>query len=873
MVASRRRLLDAGFAGPHVARPGDIIEFKSGLFGIEAPRNIAVFIRRWRRKGTPWIAAWTVEGRKEIKADHVTRRAFKARYQERIDDAAEAMARLKAFIEQHSAGTLVEEVEDDLAALEEELWEAVADEDRVWSEDGLAERLYGDDASSGQRKQVRAALDRCRKPGTGRFEVADKGDQWRPWMREEVATMRKAWQALDDLRETLITSEETEEGRVFQRNHDADLAGHDETLSWVKAAMVQFIEHDGVPSKSIAGLGGLGAVAAFGMDLHRKLGFLAYDWIATQPTTRSSDYIHFLLEAGLWSADDAVTSLMRRHVNREPFFEFVPDPAAEGAADELPRPDAESLGDDRVDLRHLSCHTIDPPDAKDFDDAVGIEAIEGGTRLWVHIADVSHYVRPGSMLDRHAKARATSVYLPGRVLPMLPARISDDLCSLRSDGDRFAMSVALDVAPDGRILASAFHRSLIRVDENLSYGEALARAEAGGAPFAQLLALSEQMRTHRRGLAIETGEIRIAVDATGFEAEEKFSNPATRMIETFMVAANEAVARHLADNDLPLLYRCHPLPDRQKSERFSHQMDTVGLDVDIVLPGKQEGGGQSLLDRLKAEGGSLQLFGGGLVAGQTEEPEEEDQEEEAASEGFAALSEDEQEDWLHPFREAAGIIHSASDRDLAKVMTYKMLSCMGQAFYTPDNIGHYGLASTHYCHFTSPIRRYPDIVVHRNLAWLISGAEGEPPHPAPSLETLCDHCSDQERAAAALERRIKSSCLVLASIGVEAGRGLITGLTPNRMFLDVDGIDASVAGRDLPGGPYQVDEWESMLFLSELESPDRFRSEDVADIAASLDEETGMMLRVRARLGQRVNVALAGRDVAEGRTDARIVSW
>ncbi|MCA1819508.1 MAG: ribonuclease R, partial [Halobacteriales archaeon] len=647
-------------------------------------------------------------------------------------------------------------------------------------------------------------------------------------------------------------------------------------------------------------------VQAFGMDLHRALGFLAQDWIRSEHTSISSDYIHFLLESGLWAPQDAVDGLIRRHVNQEEFFEHTADPRAEEAAARFPEPDL-AQDPDRTDLRHIPCWTIDPPDAKDFDDAVGMEDLGGAMRLWVHVADVSHYVTPDSLLDRHSKRRATSVYLPGRVLPMLPHRVSDHLCSLRSDGDRFALSVGMDVDAAGRIVAQQFHKAIIRVTENLAYGEALRRAQAGAAPFAQLLDLAKRMRSHRRGLELETGELKVLLEATGFSALEKRADDATRMIETFMVAANEAVAAHLAGRSVPLLYRCHPLPDRSRSERFSHQMGTMGMPLDLALPKPLVGEGvgrggpsaDSLLAQLKAGGGKLNLFGGGIgmlpSARQTaDHAEDADKgsldvvgvvggpppraEDVAKPVGFASLPEAEREAWLAPFRAAVETLARQRDDGLAEVGTLKLLGCMGRAYYTPDNEGHFGLASTHYCHFTSPIRRYPDLVTHRNLKWLLARSSGPEPHTQESLRALCDHCSDQERAADGLERRIKSSCLVLASLaGDGTGTGQqarITGLTPASLFvLREDGIEARVAARDLPGGPYQVDEWESLLYLEERQAVERFGQAALKDLLASLDRESGEARRVRARLGDRVTVRLAGRDVASGRTGAALVAW
>ncbi len=868
-----------------MSKTGDVVEFKAGLHGIESPRNLAILLDRHRVKGTPWVRLLTVEGEKEVKAEHLTRRAFRVRYDGDLRDRDALASRLRFLVAEHAGGKLAEEAEDDLSRLEQALWESTAPAGRdAWTEEEAARAHYGADPSPQQLRDVRAALDRCRRAGTGRFQTtAGRGDRWRPWTLDEHKRMRKAWSDLEALRRRLVRTEETEEGRAFHRVElsDAGLTDADRaTLSWVKPAMEQFVEHDGVPQDGtpVAGIGGLGAVQAFGMDFHRALGFLAADWIRSEHTSQSSDYVHFLLESGLWGPADAVDGLTRRHVNAEPFFEHVPDPRAEEAAVRFPDPTPEP---DRTDLRSIPCYTIDPPDAKDFDDAVGVEDMGGGRlRLWVHVADVSHYVTPDSLLDRHAKKRATSVYLPGRVLPMLPSRLSDHLCSLRDDGDRYALSVSLDVDPDGRVGSMAYHKAIIRVTENLHYGEALQRAQAGEAPFATLLDLAERMRTHRRGLELETGELKVLLEATGFSALEKRADAATRMIETFMVAANEAVARHLADEGVPVLYRCHPLPEPDRAERFRHQMRAMGFPVALELPRKSSRGAaavaETLLDRLKAGGGKLNLFGGGVDLALPEAAPPPAPAEPTTPQGFLSLAAEEREAWLAPFRAVLDLLASHPDDGLAEVATLKLLGCMGRAFYTPDNQGHFGLASTHYCHFTSPIRRYPDLVVHRNLKWLIAGRPAAAPHTQESLRALCDHCSDQERAADGLERRIKSSCLVLASLqeGSASGSARITGLTPASLFiLRDDGIEARVPARDLPGGPYQVDEWESTLYLSPDQARTRFDAEDVGRLKDWLDAESGELRKVRARLGDRVPVRLAGRDVAAGRTEARIVAW
>jgi ribonuclease R len=438
---------------------------------------------------------------------------------------------------------------------------------------------------------------------------------------------------------------------------------------------------------------------------------------------------------------------------------------------------------------------------------------------------------------------------------MLPPRLSDHLCSLRSDGDRFALSVSLDVAPDGRSSNPTFYRSLIRVRENLSYATALERAKAGDATFAGLLDLAARMQAHRRGLALETGELKVLVGAAGFSALEKRADEATRMIEAFMVAANEAVAQHLTESGVACLFRCHPLPEPAKAERLVHQLATMGIEARIELPRKPAATGaaapETLMDRL-AKGGKLNLFGGGVEVEAEGEPAPS-----AAPEplpGYASLGEEEREAWLRPFRALVETLGAHPDPDLAEVATLKLLGCMGRAFYSPDNVGHFGLGLVHYAHFTSPIRRYPDLVVHRNLAWLIAGKPGAAPHSQESLRALCDHCSNQERAADGLERRVKAACLVLAAPDGSASPARVTGITPGNLFtLRKDGLEARVPLREVPGGPFDVDEWESALMERQ---PADWR-------------QAGAEPRTLLRLGDKVTVRLAERDVAAGRTSGR----
>ncbi|MEA3165312.1 MAG: hypothetical protein QOJ26_156, partial [Thermoplasmata archaeon] len=236
-----------------MAKPGDVVEFKPGLHGIDPPKNIAVLLDRKRVKGVPWVRLVTVLGEKEIKQEHLTRRAFKARYDGDLKDTAEVQRRLLHLVQQNTGGALAEEAEDDLSRLEEALWESTCDAGKdAWTEEEIASAQYGTPAPSPQQmRDVRDALDRCRRAGIGRFQtMGGRGDRWRPWSRVERDHMVRAWQDLADLRKKLILTEETDEGRAFRRI-DLAAAGLGEkesaTLKWVKAAMVQFVDWDGVP--------------------------------------------------------------------------------------------------------------------------------------------------------------------------------------------------------------------------------------------------------------------------------------------------------------------------------------------------------------------------------------------------------------------------------------------------------------------------------------------------------------------------------------------------------------------------------------------------------------------------------------------------
>ena len=378
----------------------------------------------------------------------------------------------------------------------------------------------------------------------------------------------------------------------------------------------------------------------------------------------------------------------------------------------------------RRDLRALPTFTIDPASARDFDDAISAEVREGGAvRVWVHIADVCAYVPPGSLIDREARHRATSVYVPGAVEPMLPQALSNKACSLLPGHDRLTVTVEMDLH-GAEVLRTAFHRSLIRSDARLDY-EQVDRIFAGRAraedPWAQALAAARQAsaalaaaRAQRAGaLTLDQAEPEFLFDGAGniSEIAQRTATESHRLIEHLMIAANEAVARHLFERRTPCLYRVHERPTVESVQRLIEQL----ASLDVPTPPVPKQMSRSQAGELMGEISLRVERHIGTVAAR-------------AARGDAALA-------------------PSGGRP---ALTSLVLRALQQAFYSPKNLGHSGLGSACYCHFTSPIRRYPDLVVHRALLSAIG--EGERAPRGGELPELGVWSSEREREAMKIER-------------------------------------------------------------------------------------------------------------------------
>jgi ribonuclease R len=409
-------------------------------------------------------------------------------------------------------------------------------------------------------------------------------------------------------------------------------------------------------------------------------------------------------------ARDVVEALMLDRGLRRQF-----PPGVERAAKEAVERVEDATGTEaevvRHDLRDLPTFTIDPVTAQDFDDAISAEQLaENRWRVWVHIADVSAYVKPGSPVDREAYRRGTSVYVPGAVEPMLPEVLSNGACSLVPGQERLAVTVEMELE-GADVVRSAFYRSRIRSDERLDYGQVdriFAGEEPARAPWAEPLAAaraaSAALRARREAqgaLAVESSEPEFSFDRGGHvrSAEASVQTESHQLIEHLMIAANEAVARLLSDRGVPSLYRIHERPTPAAAERLLEQLESLG----VPTPPASESIGPG-------EAADIIAAASQLVAGEIRR------------------------------RGGSGRLG----------LTSLVLRALKQARYSPENKGHAGLHSSAYTHFTSPIRRYPDLVVHRALLSAVGGPEDAP--RASTLDEAAEWTSGRERDAMSIER-------------------------------------------------------------------------------------------------------------------------
>jgi ribonuclease R len=473
--------------------------------------------------------------------------------------------------------------------------------------------------------------------------------------------------------------------------------------------------------------------------------------------------------------------------------DFPADALAEAEAH--PRKLDRAAIEGRLDLRREAIFTIDPVDAKDFDDALHWKELpEGRCEVGVHIADVSHFVRPDSALDEAAFERGTSVYLVDRVIPMLPERLSADLCSLRPDEERLAFSCIMTLDAEGTVLDYRITESVIRSRARLTYEEAQEILDdpgrAGSADpdvvaalraLARLADIVRRRRMDHGAIDFDLPEVRVVLDEAGIVTEvvRKVRLGTHRLIEEFMLLANRTVASH-ADRrhpDAAFVYRVH---DRPNTERMGQ-----------------------LVSFVRAFGYKVTSQGGKISS-----------------------------------QELNRLLDEARGRPEEPVIEEAALRAMAKAVYSPENVGHFGLAFTHYTHFTSPIRRYPDLMVHRLLKDL---AAGRPTPDFGDLKAACDHASERERAADDAQResvKLKQVEYMQQHVG-DRFTGVVSGVTRFGVFVELDAllVEGLIHVRELSDDYYEYD--ETTFSLTGRYNGRTFRLGDPLDIiVAAANTET-----------------------------------
>lgn len=468
-------------------------------------------------------------------------------------------------------------------------------------------------------------------------------------------------------------------------------------------------------------------------------------------------------EAGTAQAD--VRGIIRHYGLRDAFESQT---LLEAASVPQTVPEQESGKKYREDFRAWQTITIDGADAKDFDDAISLVETQGGYELGVHIADVSHYVRPGSALDTEAYRRGTSVYFPGMVLPMLPEALSNGICSLNAGEDRLTLSCIMQVDIRGVVYDYRFARGVIRVQKRVTYEDANAILEEGDAQMAQrygevtpLLRRMEKLartcmqRRHARGsLDFDLAEPAFTLDESGraIDVHPHHRGIANQMIEEFMLAANECAAHFARERELPFLYRVHENPDPGRIEDLGVLLKALGLPVPRP-----------------ARGGRVQP------------------------------------------RELQAVLQKAKGQPYEMAVSQVMLRSLKKARYCEEPMGHFGLAARDYCHFTSPIRRYPDLVVHRAIIAAISGGLSEKALERwhGEMPPMAHHTSECERIAMEAERAVDDlkCCEFMEDKVGQAFSGVISGVSEFALFVELPStVEGAIRLSSLEDDYYIFDE-------------------------------------------------------------------
>jgi ribonuclease R len=432
---------------------------------------------------------------------------------------------------------------------------------------------------------------------------------------------------------------------------------------------------------------------------------------------------------------------------------------------EIPSEVSNNEAEGRLDLRDEYIFTIDGDDTKDFDDAVTIEKKEYGYLLGVHIADVAHYVKAKTSMDKEAFRRGNSVYLPDIVLPMLPFELSNGICSLKEGHDRLALSLMMNVSREGRVISHELHESVININKRYTYNQvASIIADDTGLDEYPMLALMNELAVTLTGKRFEAGaldfnvaEPKVILDENGgvISIEPYDRNAASKIIEEFMILANETIAAHYFFLDTPFVYRVHDEPDSEKINQLAEFLRSFG----ITIKGKTN---------------------------------------------------------LHP-KSLQTILSDMNNKAGQNIVSKAVLRTMKQARYSPENKGHFGLSLKHYCHFTSPIRRYADLKIHRIIKDIAANKKSDDAKLLESCQKTAAHVSKTARAAETAERetiKLKMAEYMSGKIG-EIFEGVISYTAKHGIYVELPSTVEGMVPLHLLHDDYYVYDAGRMCYTGE----------------------------------------------------------
>ena len=934
-------------------RKGQIFEFRSKMFGLQYPDNIAVCLGTSKKGKKHLIVAFTLRGKQHIRPEHVTKKKIDyPDMKEELYDSTRLIEKLRNIVREIRGGkerkrTGRERKKHNVKASKivakdttaKDIWLSLNEEEFLTVEEITARFLHTRGPTSGQIEKVREKVMGSIEEGLPYFRIGGKNrkiihllsqDEYR-MIIDRIRSLRKLFEMMEKFKE-----ERTKE--IFPSSSPHDLAPvellkvfHGFLITRIPDAkpvirqigsadleksllnlcreMEEFVKYDEWGKNMGIGIERITMLDDF--DLKKFTRKVASSVTCLKKSSLTTMFTTFLIITGYWTIEKAVGMYVKRFINTGVFDfklgypKIFDEKIMLAKAESMSRGSLTGIGKNRKDMRELFTVTVDPVDAKDFDDAISIIEKGNETVLYVHIADVSHYVTKDSTLDDEAFYRCTSVYLPDMVLPMLPEILSNDLCSLRSGVDRFAISTKMIFDENLKLRDFEIFPSIIRVDQNLSYGEVLEYYQKNEEPYLTWIEFSKSLRDLRDQLELRTSELKIHLEGNRLDRTLKTEDPATRMIECFMVATNEVAAMYLTAFTESVVYRVHGLPDSIGFEKYNEIIERLELNIktfdeeDIGHEerriaedwyGRSDESGLSfgniviryengIDENLKRSIGILDdnrddekkkypgrrenlksvSFGEngfhaefrkklrGELLGEYSHTKLVEAREILREELNKKVVLERRDYFLKCLNEVLNSVNEGvNDTDLRELLNIIILKTLQLAVYSTDNISHFGLGSNYYLHFTSPIRRYADLIVHRILKSIFAytdrgkndiaiderdrrdrdrkdmdskdrdkrdrdsrdmdsrdrddkdSKEFDPDYTKDNIDEICERCSEQSRNADKFERKINDICVCLEKIfdekfWREKQNGIITETIPRGMFVSLkEGIEGFI---------------------------------------------------------------------------------